>query len=185
MKPEPLCLCLHYFASKKAGKLAEKDAGKRADEGPPGIDDYFTDAAKKRNIPMDAFETFEFQLNSLILGEPEKPAVRDLLDEVARIKGVPAKKDSLAEMWSSGDVDAMDKWNRELAEFDPGWARHLIFDRNSRMADKIEKYLQGDKTVFVVVGCLHFVGDRGIVQLLRDDNVEVQQSPATKSDKSK
>jgi uncharacterized protein YbaP (TraB family) len=185
LKPEPLCLVLKYDAGKKAGKWGGV--------GPPGIDDYFATAAKKRNMPMDAFETLEFQVNLVTFGPPEKVAVPDLLEEVSRIKGVPAKKegwspakiDLSVAMWSSGDTDAIGKWVRGLAAFDPGWARHLLFDRNSRMADKIEQYLQGNKTVFVVVGCLHFVGDRGIVQLLRDDNIDVQQSPATKSDRSK
>lgn len=171
-KPAPLSLALTYFAGKKAGKPGGV--------GPPGIDDYFSAAADKRHMPVEAFETFEFQMKLLTFGMPDKVAVRELMREVARIKGAPADKDETVPAWLSGDTDAAAKWVAKVAAFDPGWARHLLFDRNSRMADKVEQYLEGTKTVFVVVGCLHVVGDRGIVQLLRDDGYAVEQSSATR-----
>ncbi len=176
MKPESLCLCLECLVGKK-----ERQAGKAAAVNPPGIDNYFADAAKKRNLPIEAFETLTFQMD-LLLGTSNKIGLRNLLSKVAQIRGAPVKTNDSVAVWSSGDVDSLSKEAADLAKEYPGWSRHALFDRNSRMADKIEQYLQGDKTVFVVVGCLHYAGDRGIVQLLRDDDVDVQQSTATKQE---
>ena len=171
-KPEFLRLALRYYADKK---LAKRGTG----GPPPGIDEHFTDEARKRNLSVEGFETLKFQVD-LILSTPEKLAVHDLLEEVSRINEPLVREDPKFAIWLSGDADAMDQSNAKWANDNPGYARHLLYDRSSRMANQIEQYLKGDKTVFVVVGCLHVVGDRGIAKMLRDDGFVVEQSPATK-----
>jgi uncharacterized protein YbaP (TraB family) len=51
------------------------------------------------------------------------------------------------------------------------------------MVEKIEEFLKGNETVFVVVGAGHLVGPKGIVKLLEDKNYQVTQvtrAPAVK-----
>jgi uncharacterized protein YbaP (TraB family) len=51
----------------------------------------------------------------------------------------------------------------------------IFYERNDAMTQKIEEFLQTDKTYFVAVGAGHLVGERGIVQQLRDKNYTVDQ----------
>ncbi|MGA2330770.1 MAG: TraB/GumN family protein, partial [Syntrophales bacterium] len=51
----------------------------------------------------------------------------------------------------------------------------LIYKRNRNMAQKIEGYLKTNGTYFVVVGAVHLLGDKGIIQLLKDKGYSVEQ----------
>jgi len=79
--------------------------------------------------------------------------------------------------------DAYKRW-------DAGWIRDFIFesvekhpglqplyeklldDRNVKMAEKIDSFLQNEGAYFVVVGAGHLFGDMGIVELLRNKGYE-------------
>jgi hypothetical protein len=43
------------------------------------------------------------------------------------------------------------------------------------MAQKIDGYLKTSGTYFVVVGAAHLLGDKGIIQLLKDKGYSVEQ----------
>jgi uncharacterized protein len=51
----------------------------------------------------------------------------------------------------------------------------LVDKRNVQMADAAEKYLKGNKQVFMVVGAKHLEGDDGIVQLMKNRGHQVEQ----------
>jgi len=51
----------------------------------------------------------------------------------------------------------------------------LIYKRNRNMALRIEGFLGTNGTYFVVVGAAHLLGDRGIIQLLREKWYTVEQ----------
>ena len=51
-----------------------------------------------------------------------------------------------------------------------------MFDqRNDRMTQQIERFLQTRKTYFVAIGAGHLTGDRGILSQLRSKNYTVEQ----------
>ena len=64
------------------------------------------------------------------------------------------------------------------AEETKAFYKFLITDRNVGMADKVEEYMQGDKTYFVIAGAAHMIGDDGIPALLRSRGYTVEQSAA-------
>jgi uncharacterized protein YbaP (TraB family) len=53
----------------------------------------------------------------------------------------------------------------------------LLDKRNVGMTDKIKGYLtdEGKETYFIVVGAAHFVGEKGIVQLLENEGYTVDK----------
>jgi uncharacterized protein YbaP (TraB family) len=51
----------------------------------------------------------------------------------------------------------------------------LIYERNRRMVSKIEGYLKGNGTYFVVVGAGHLIGEKGIVETLGKKGYRVEQ----------
>jgi uncharacterized protein YbaP (TraB family) len=51
----------------------------------------------------------------------------------------------------------------------------LIYERNRRMVSKIEGYLRGNGSYFVVVGAGHLIGEQGIVKALEKKGFRVEQ----------
>jgi len=51
----------------------------------------------------------------------------------------------------------------------------LFYERNRKMADKIEKMLAGRGTYFVAVGAGHLVGRQGIIDILSRRGFSVRQ----------
>ena len=43
------------------------------------------------------------------------------------------------------------------------------------MTGKMDEYLKGKESVFVVVGAAHIIGDKGIAKQLRDKGYKVEQ----------
>jgi len=82
--------------------------------------------------------------------------------------------EKMGEAWKKGDTKAMEKVVmgddiKRSPEYKP-LVEKLIDERNVKMVEKIEGYLKGGDTVFVVVGVGHLVGPKGIVKLLEDMN---------------
>jgi uncharacterized protein len=53
--------------------------------------------------------------------------------------------------------------------------RKLIDDRNVKMVSKIEGFLKTGQTCFIVAGAGHLVGNKGIVNMLKEKGYSVQQ----------
>ncbi|MGZ3595181.1 MAG: TraB/GumN family protein, partial [Syntrophales bacterium] len=86
--------------------------------------------------------------------------------------------DKLVDAWKSGATEKMEStMTKSLTEdrrFNTIYDK-LIYKRNSNMAQKIDGYLNTNKTYFVVVGAAHLLGDKGIIQLLKDKGYSVEQ----------
>jgi uncharacterized protein YbaP (TraB family) len=91
--------------------------------------------------------------------------------------------EDMTDAWIAGDDKAVVAQFEKTSKEHPETAevtQKIVFDRNGPMAQKVETYLKGNKTIFIVAGVLHMVGDKGIVQLLRNDKFKVEQSPVTR-----
>ena len=51
----------------------------------------------------------------------------------------------------------------------------LLDERNFRMVDKIEGFLEDDDVCFMVVGAGHLVGENGIINLLAKKGYKISQ----------
>lgn len=78
---------------------------------------------------------------------------------------------TLIDAWLGGDADALLRASRQSFRDHPRSARwmkpQLFSERNTRMAQKIERLLDAGRTPFVAVGALHLVGSDGVPALLR------------------
>ncbi len=147
-----------------------------------GVDKHFLDLAEKAGKKVDELESAEFQVNALSDFDP-KMQEASLVLALAETKDLKDDMKKLTDAWLAGDTEAVDdlmtskeKGHPETKEV----TQKLIYDRNGPMAEKVEGYLKGDKTVFVIAGCAHMIGDKGILKTLRNDKFTVEQSPATK-----
>ena len=142
-----------------------------------GIDVNFINRAKDSNKTIDEVESVEFQYDMMAGFSPELQEIM-LADTVEAYNSDEAKAeiDKLVNDWYTGNEDEIVEDNSEdLQELKDEekklydeYYNEMITKRNISMADYAEQSLDGDKDVFICVGCAHIVGDGGMVDLLRE-----------------
>lgn len=139
-----------------------------------GIDMTLMQRAMATGKPIEALETIEQQIR-LIAGLPHHDL---LLDET--LDQLDDADDMIWQMeqaWKSGNDEAM----LELMISDPESKNEdykdinevLLYGRNRGMLDKIETYLSGDRSIFVIVGAAHLLGEQGLIEMLEDAGYDV------------
>jgi uncharacterized protein YbaP (TraB family) len=143
-----------------------------------GIDFYFLEKAARQPVKQVVeLETLEQQL-SLFIDIPDGDL---LLKET--LYSMDETESMMAEMvsyWKKGDENAMDKllFEDSLDEY-PAFAKiydSLFYARNRNMVSSIEPMLEQDgKVYFVVVGSGHLIGNKGIVNVLKQKGYKVKR----------
>ena len=131
-----------------------------------GLEQHFI--AKKGDRPILELESIDAQFE-LLFGQPmavQVQLLQDTLDQEAELEPLLA---DLVGAWLAGEDDEFlrlfeqQTGESELAKV---FIRQLLDERNVGMAQKVEEYLSGQGTYFVLVGAAHLVGENGIVSLL-------------------
>lgn len=133
-----------------------------------GIDKHFLDLARGVK-PIKELEGLEFQIR---LCSEFSDQLQGLLlyHTLLDIETLREEMDALVAAWTQGDAAGLEALLTQALEEHPEVKPiyEQMFDRrNKTMARKIEGYLTGGKTHFVVVGAGHLVGKTGIVALLK------------------
>ncbi|HYG97624.1 MAG TPA: TraB/GumN family protein [Terriglobales bacterium] len=131
-----------------------------------GIDMHFLNQVKASQR-IEELETIEYQL-SLLSTRSEDEQDKALAYSLNNI----GKVHELERMYLAGDADGMLKMMadtpfRELME-------KMVDERNVNMTEKVDGFLKGRETYFVVVGAAHVIGDKGIAKLLEKKNYKVE-----------
>jgi uncharacterized protein YbaP (TraB family) len=130
-----------------------------------GIDEHFRAKAARKHLA--AIETVEQQVG-VFKDMPEATqlaALREALEQLPSLKDTIGKA---FDAWRSGDAPALDSLLLAPMRKDfPKLYERLIVERNRRMADAIVGYLEGNGTVFVVVGSGHLVGPNSVLHALK------------------
>ena len=141
-----------------------------------GIDRYFLQRAsgKKDILELESVE-FQFMLFSELPPELERLYLRDILASGGEEFEEEIRR--LLASWQTGDTGLLEEillpFGKKDAAFHELYDR-LILQRNRGMVVKIEEYMQKG-TVFIVAGAAHFVGEAGIVELLRKRGYTVRR----------
>jgi uncharacterized protein YbaP (TraB family) len=141
-----------------------------------GIDKYFLSKAGE-NKKISELESLDYQID-LLAGLNDEEQELFLLYTLRELKILVKEVDKLVDAWKSGAVDKMESAiTKSLAEDRRFYTIYdkLIYKRNRNMTQKIEGYLKTNGTYFVVVGAAHLLGDKGIIQLLKDRGYSVEQ----------
>ena len=165
------------FAPLKAWLLSDillimkmQELGYKADLG---IDKYFLEKAHKSNKNVISLETANSQIEML-------SGFNQVQQELMLIQSLQVSKEDfigLFDAWKSGDDNymmAMFHKDMEKAGAKEMY-KVLIDDRNIGMVKKIAKNIDEKKSLFVVVGVGHIVGEKGIVSLLKKDGFKLTQ----------
>jgi uncharacterized protein len=141
------------------------------------IDQHFLDEAAAAKKPVAGLETIAFQVD-LLSGLPADLQDKLVYSELVDAGKAASQAAALLGAWRAGDTAAMETVVTSALREHPGLApliEAVVYRRNAGMAAQIDGFLKTPKTRFVVVGSLHLVGKRGILQLLSDKGYKIEQ----------
>ncbi len=144
-----------------------------------GVDRHFLDRRGARSL--HTLETFAQQIEMLDQASAEMP--NELLaDSVGTEEETDEMMAQLIGSWRRGDLEGFEEAVfAELAErpaLEPFYAR-MFFERNEQMTAKIEVLFGESRSLFVVVGAGHLVGERGIPALFAKKGYAVKRLGVT------
>jgi uncharacterized protein YbaP (TraB family) len=141
-----------------------------------GVDNYFLSKATGRKKILE-LESLDEQLH-LLSNLSEKDQELLLTLSLKDLQNADQEANKLVQAWKTGDTSGMEavitKSLKEDPQLVPIYGK-LIYERNRRMVSKIEGYLKGNGTYFVVVGAGHLIGEKGIVETLGKKGYRVEQ----------
>ncbi|MEN8204509.1 MAG: TraB/GumN family protein [Pseudomonadota bacterium] len=134
--------------------------------------------ALQQDKAVYGLETVREQLD-LFDSMPESDQVTLLKDAVDNLPELDAMHAELLAAYKQRDLDgllainetSMQAGDQQLAK---DLQRRVIDDRNQRMAERMQQYLQQGKA-FVAVGALHLPGEKGLLDLLEQQGYTVRR----------
>jgi uncharacterized protein YbaP (TraB family) len=148
-----------------------KPPGVRGDA--PPLDLAIAARAGRRGARVSALESpAEHLATFAAIGRTQGVAM--LEEVVADPEAMRAETDRLVVAYAGADDRAIRKLVGRLARRRPTVAEYLLFRRNERWCEKLERWLPEGR-VFVVVGVGHMFGERGLVRLLQERGYRVER----------
>ena len=141
-----------------------------------GIDKYFLSKAEGKKKILE-LESIDYQLN-LLSSFSDKDQELLLLYTLRDLRLLEQELEQLSKAWTSGDTKSMESILTRSVSEDNRFAsifERIVYERNRKMASKIEDLLRTSETYFVIVGAGHLVGDRGIIENLKKKGYLAEQ----------
>ena len=151
-----------------AEQVIEQKALDKAGTGTGGTMHLGPDAVLEEQLPKERkayFETVALQLN-LMSSVPRSEQIDSLLNSLDQFDGTSLDLSSMAQQWSTGDLDGLGKTFAVDPLLDGPLAEILLFGRNRNWVPIIEDMLAQNHEDLVVVGAAHLVGDGSVIDLL-------------------
>lgn len=137
---------------------------------------YFMEKAREEEKEIIELETFQEQLN-LVKNFPP-----DLQEKYLLATLLEFEKDNrltnILQAWKEGDKGKMEnnifgvrKEHEELEEY----YQKFYDERNVKMVDQIETFLEKERQVFIVLKAGHLVGENSVLNLLREKGYQLEQ----------
>lgn len=135
--------------------------------GGQGVDEYFMAQAGKDSKEIRSLETVEYQVN--LFEEFSELSDSFIKFSIDNSQSTVTDIDKMVKAWREGDKETLmgfiNDSKSDYPEFEQIFEK-LIDVRNDNMTEKIEKWLTEERTIFVVVGAGHLIGENGIVNQL-------------------
>ena len=151
-----------------------------------GLDIHFINEANDAGKEIIDVESSELQYRLLAgFSEPlQEMMLQESIEELENIEDTEKEFEKLIDAWKTGDPITLEKLltTEDTGEFDEDeleiyeeYTSKMLTDRNVGMADFCEETLKSGKTVFMCVGCAHFLGEDGVVSLLTERGYSVER----------
>jgi uncharacterized protein YbaP (TraB family) len=135
------------------------------------IDGYLALYGRKNNKNVSTFETMQEQMDFLFNHDSDEKQAEQLVEFVKSKDEMIKSQVELTNMYLQQDLTGMyemfKKYSKQFGDVD-----YLLDDRNVKWMEKIPGLLlTGDQ--FIAVGAMHFVGNNGLIKLLREKGYNV------------
>ena len=164
-KPWMVSMTIQMQEIAKAGFTAEH-----------GIDLYFMNKARRTGKGIIELEGLLYQIK-LFNSFPDSLQELSLLDALTTQTEIYQNIDRVGQAWKDGDTQIIqDLFLKDIN--DPKMKplyETVLYGRHPGMIEKIERFLNSNKTYFVVVGVGHMIGERGLVEMLQDRGYQVKR----------
>ena len=146
---------------------------KKLTKEPEALDMIIQKAGKKANKEIVALETAEEQIevlfNSLSLEKQAEILVKSVKEKE---KGIEQMQ-KLDEAYLAGDLKKMEELYSEDEDMTEEYKKALVDTRNLKWISKLNKLFE-TKSGVVAVGCLHLVGETGLIKQLEKNGFSVE-----------
>lgn len=163
-KPAMLTTMYSVVQYSKAKKLTKE---------PEALDIIIQKAGKKENKEIIALETADEQIevlfNSLTLEKQAEILVKSVKEKE---KGIEQMQ-KLDEAYLAGDLKKMEELYSEDEDMTEEYKKALVDTRNLKWISKLNKLFE-TKSGVVAVGCLHLVGETGLIKQLEKNGFSVE-----------
>ncbi len=142
-----------------------------------GIEMHFVKKSQEKKMEIMELEGIEYQLR-LFDSFPEELQEMFLVDSFLELDTMKTQMEEIIKSWKSGDSESLFKYLFDAIEKQPKLEKFyekLNDERNIEMAEKIIEYFNDEKTYFIVVGSLHLIGEKGVIELLKNKGVNTEQ----------
>ena len=149
-----------------------------SDEGGLSMDEYFQKEARDKNHQTLGLESVQDQIDVLFGSQPIERQAESLLCTIKNMDYGKKQMDRLMSAYHAQDLTAMAKLYEEEDPDNPCPSTQEEKDelnkaRNEKWMDKLPAMMK-EKPSFIAVGCLHLVGDDGLLNRLRKVGYKVE-----------
>jgi uncharacterized protein YbaP (TraB family) len=139
-----------------------------------GIDQHFSKLALADGKKIVPLETLDFQISLLTDATKEEGEMlmKSTLKDIDKVRRVYA---DLLKAWQTGDGPELEKLLNDSMGDAPALTKRMLTDRNERWVPLIQELVRGGQNVMVIVGAGHLVGNKGVVELLKQKGLKVTQ----------
>lgn len=144
------------------------------------IDIYFQKEALKQGKPAIGLETLDFQIQALYKSTTIDRQKESLLCLIDNEEAFSALRKELVEAYFSKDIEGLkavmeQEYDIECGDMEEAEkeAELVFYGRNEEWIKKMPEIMNEKSTLFVV-GAGHLPGDRGVLQLLKDNGYKVK-----------
>jgi len=140
---------------------------------PTAVDDLFQKQARAAKKKVIGLETLETQMNILFNNISLERQAEILLFEVRDKEQMLTELKQLNDVYISGDLEKMKELDVDDESMRPEERKMLVDDRNLNWIKQLPALFK-EQSCFVAVGCLHLVGDNGLINQLRLNGYTVE-----------
>lgn len=131
-----------------------------------GVDKFLEGEARQKQKTISGLETPLDSMTALI-DHPLTVQAAMLSDTLDKLDDFETYMNEYLEAWASGDAARLAKTMVDDMAEQPEMYQALLVDRNKKWLPAIEGHINSGKTIFIVVGAAHLVGQDGIIRMLR------------------
>ncbi|MCC3861482.1 TraB/GumN family protein [Pseudemcibacter aquimaris] len=139
-----------------------------------GVDKYIDGIATSKNIPISELETLEAQMKTLY-DHPLEVQAAMLIDTLQQLQDIKEVTMGMINSWADGDEDKMVETLIVPMKKQEEVYQKLLIERNQSWIPVIENLINKQQTTLIVAGAAHFVGDDGVIKMLRDKGYDVKK----------